>query len=227
MMLKGNLHYEPGPSPYYSNSGSTSYDVDLHQSLPDVLRGGARLRPTDDVELRLFGDLTRWSVMKSQCINQAGTPAGTQCLVYPDGSTATGSAAVLANVPRSWRDTFGVRAGASYWMQPKVEVFAGLGYESGAVPDSTLEPGVIDGDNFSLAAGVRIRLTELLYLAVSYTHLQYLDRDNVGKSTLAASSTPEPPSNTTAVQVPTFAQDGGGRYTQWVGIADANLEVNF
>jgi long-chain fatty acid transport protein len=227
MMLTGHLNYAPGPAPYYSNSGTTSYDIDLHQSLPDVLRWGARLRASSDVELRVFGDVTRWSVMKSQCINQAGTPAGTTCQVYPDGSTAAGSAAVLANVPRAWRDTFGVRVGASYWTDPKVELFAGLGFETGAEPDSTLEPGLMDSDNVGIAAGARFKLTEMLYLAASYTHLQYLDRDNTGKSTLATTSSPQPPSNTTAVQVPTFGQDGGGRYTQWIGIFDANLEVTF
>jgi long-chain fatty acid transport protein len=227
MMLTGSLHYTPGPSPYYSNSGTASYDVDFHQSLPDIVRWGARYRAARDLELRLFGDVTRWSKMRSQCINQAGTPAGTKCQVYPDGSTAAGSAAVLAYIPRNWHDTFGVRAGASYWVDPTIELFGGLGFETGAVPDSTLEPGVIDGNSIGIAAGVRLKVTSSLYLAGSYTHLQYLDRDNTGSSTLATNPTPEPPSNTTAVQVPTFAQDGGGKYSQWIGIFDVNAEMHF
>jgi hypothetical protein len=53
------------------------------------------------------------------------------------------------------------------------------------------------------------------YLGASYTQLQYFDRDNTGKSTLANA------------QVPTKQQDGGGRYTQWIGIFDLNVEKTF
>ena len=53
------------------------------------------------------------------------------------------------------------------------------------------------------------------YLAASYTQLVFLDRDNTGKSALAAAS------------VPTQQQDGGGKYTQWVGFFDLNLEKTF
>jgi len=226
-MLKGTLNYSSAPAPYYSNTGTASYQADFHESLPDIIRAGVRFRASDDVELRLFGDITRWSVMKSQCVNLANTKAGTSCQVYPDGSSAASSADVLANIPRNWHDTYGIRLGGSYWVKPEVEVFAGVGFETEAVPDATLEPGAMDADNVGVALGARFKVTQMLYLAASYTHLQYLYRDNVGKSTLAASAVPEPPSNSTVVQVPTFNQDGGGKYTQWVGIFDANIEAKF
>jgi long-chain fatty acid transport protein len=89
-------------------------DVELHQDLPDVYRLGIRGRPAKDIELRLFGDFTRWSQMERQC-------------------------AVLQNQPRNWNDTFGVRAGASLWTNKATELLAGAGYSSNAVPDETLE----------------------------------------------------------------------------------------
>src|SRR5262249_18892071 len=52
----------------------TDDEVELHQDLPDVIRIGGRFRPVEDWEIRLFGDWTRWSAFKNQCIVQAGGP---------------------------------------------------------------------------------------------------------------------------------------------------------
>jgi len=224
-ILKGNITETSGQAPYYSDTGTRSWKADFHQSLPDIYRAGIRFRASDVVELRVFGDLTRWSVMKSQCVNLADTSTGTACYVYPDGTAAPapGSSTasnVFTNIPRNWKDTYGIRVGASYWVKPEIEVFGGLGYETAAVPDSTLEPGAMDADNIGIALGARFRITKTLYLAGSYTHLQYLDRDNTGKSTLAVN-------NGVPVQQPTFQEDGSGKYGQWIGIFDGNIEAKF
>jgi long-chain fatty acid transport protein len=222
--LKGTLKYVSGTAPYYPDTGVTQYDVYFHESLPDIIRAGVKFRATDLLELRVFGDLTRWSVMKTQCVNFART--GTSCQVYPDGSDAKGTTA-FANIPRNWNDTYNIRVSGSYWVKPEIEVFGGLGFETGAAPDATLEPGAMDGNNIGIAAGGRFKLTEFLWAAASYTQLQFLDRDNTGKSTLFIGSTPQPPSGSKYVQVPSLGQDGGGKYSQWIGIFDANLEANF
>jgi long-chain fatty acid transport protein len=192
-----------------SPSVNASYKVTFTEALPDVVRAGVRWRPYDDLELRLFGDYTRWSVNRTQCV----AVKGYACAVYADGSDASGG--TIANYRRDWNDTYGVRAGVSHWLQPALEVFAGTGFETAATPDATLEPGVADADNIEVALGARLAVTRWLYAAASYTHLQFLDRDNTGKSTLANAP------------VPTQVQDGGGKYTQWVGIFDLNVEVTF
>jgi long-chain fatty acid transport protein len=224
-VLKGTVTETSGQAPYYSDTGTTSYKVDFHQSLPDIIRAGVRFRASDVVEIRVFGDLTRWSVMKSQCVNLADTSTGSACYVYPNGTAAPapGSSTpsnIFTNIPRNWKDTYGIRVGASYWLKPEIEVFGGLGYETAAVPDSTLEPGAMDADNIGIALGARLRITKTLYLAGSYTQLQYLNRDNTGKSTLAVN-------NGQPVQQPTYQEDGGGKYTQWIGIFDGNIEAKF
>jgi long-chain fatty acid transport protein len=185
-----------------------------------------RVRVSDAVEARVFGDLTRWSVMKSQCVNLVNkmTP-GTACYVHADGTEAPApgsnvTSAVFTNIPRNWKDTYGIRGGASYWVKPDVELFGGVGFETAAVPDSTLEPGAMDADNIGIAAGARFKVAPMLWLAASYTHLQYLNRDNTGKSTLAVNGG-------VPVAQPTFQEDGGGKYTQWIGIFDANIEAKF
>lgn len=191
-------------------TGSTSAKVNFNQALPDIVRLGARWRAEDWLELRLFGDYTRWSVNKTQCVALQGYP----CAVYPDGSDASGGG-VLANYRRNWNDTFGIRAGVSVWVRPEVEVFTGTGFETGATPDATLEPGLADADNVEFAGGARVLVAGWIYVAASYTQLLFLNRDNTGQSTLADA------------QVPTQQQDGGGYYTQWVGFFDLNLEKSW
>jgi long-subunit fatty acid transport protein len=185
--------------------------VTLTQALPDVWRVGARFRPLPTVELRLHGDRTRWSVLDTQCVALAGHA----CAVYPDGGDATSDGSTIQNVRRRWRDTTGVHGGASLWPVEALELFAGAGYETGAVPDSTLDPGLFDADNLELALGGRLQVARGLYLRLSYTHVLYAARENVGRSELAIAA------------LPTRRADGGGHYTLWLGLIGASLEARF
>jgi long-chain fatty acid transport protein len=199
-------------------------DVTFRQALPDIYRTGARWRVSDAVELRLFVDYTRWSVMKAQCLAlqtkaKDGSPVRHDCNVYPNGSDATGGF-VITNIPRNWNDTYGGHVGGSYWLSRAIELFAGLGYETGASPDETIEPATMDGNNVSAALGGRFLLWDSFYLAASYTHLQFFDRDNRGNSTLESI-------RRVGVSYPTVQQDGGGKYTQWIGIIDVNAQKQF
>jgi long-chain fatty acid transport protein len=189
---------------------SAPFPVTFDQALPDIVRAGARYRPSEKLELRLFGDMTRWSVMKTQCVAVEGHP----CLVDATGADA-GDGGVLLNLRRKWRDTFGVRMGLSYWLSQPLELFVGTGFESAAVPDSTLDPELADSETVAAALGGRLELPGQWFVGASYTHLTYLNRDNTGKSEL-----------TNAV-LPTRRADGGGRYTQWVSIFNANVEKEF
>lgn len=217
--LKGTLDIKdvlPG-------TGTLHEDVTFRQALPDIYRAGVRWRVNDAAELRLFGDYTRWSVMQAQCLGlqtpKAGSLVPHDCNVHPNGSDATGGF-VITNLPRNWNDTYGIRVGGSYWVKPEVELFAGLGYETAASPDATLEPSTMDGNNVGVAFGGRFLIWDSFYLATSYTHLQFLDRDNTGKSQLESI-------NGVGLSNPTAQQDAGGKYTQWIGIFDVNVEKRF
>jgi long-chain fatty acid transport protein len=191
--------------------GRTELPVTLHQALPDVFRLGAKFRPAAGYELRLHGDVTRWSVMQTQCVGIRYMP----CAVYEDGADATPNASTLRNLRRHWRDSVAVRAGGSAWLHPAVETFAGLGFETGAVPDHTLDPGLADGDSLQAAAGARFQASPSLFVAASYTHVRYFDRDNVGRSGLDDAG------------LATRRPDGGGRYQQWLGVLNLNVEKRF
>jgi len=197
-------------TPYSQPPAASTQRVSFRQALPDVVRVGARWRVRHDLELRLFGDFTRWSVMKSQCLSFESSA----CAVLPDGSPAPG-ATVLLNLRRNWNDTYHAHAGASYWVDPDVELFAGAGFETAAVPDATLEPTFMDADDVEAALGGRFFVAHWIHVAVSFTLLQFFDRDNTGKSQLASA------------ELPTRQEDAGGHYDQVVGIFDVNIEKAF
>jgi long-chain fatty acid transport protein len=184
--------------------------VDFHQDLPDVIRFGVRVAPIPSLELRAFGDYTRWSAFKNQCIVAAGSP----CALNADGSGANGTQP-LPSLIRNWKDTGGAHVGASYFAGEKVELFAGVAYDSSAVPNATLEPSLPDFDNVSASLGARFGLGKVVHLAASYTQLFYFSRDNSGESTFAS------------LKSPSNAPDAGGKYAQSVGVFDLNLDFHF
>jgi long-chain fatty acid transport protein len=129
---------------------------------------------------------------------------------------------VLANIRRDWQDTWGLHAGASYWPLPAIEAFAGAGYDRSAVPGPTMAPDVPDADKFLVSLGGRFAVGERLMLGLSYTHIQYFDRDvGTARSTLATSASGVP------YVYPTVEGNGGGRYTQWIGLVTGNIEAIF
>lgn len=194
-----------------SDGSFSPFPADFHQALPDSVRVGARFKATERLELRLSTEYTRWSVMQSQCISHRDTP----CLVDTTGADATPGLTVLQNLRRKWKDTIGVRAGASLWVRPTVEIFAGTGFETAAIPDETLNPGLADANHIDGALGGRFQLSERLFLAASFTLVQFFDRDNTGKSTLAD------------YVLPTKLPDGGGKYTQRIEIFNTNIEFKY
>lgn len=204
--LDGKFSFSPVMGP----EGEAT-DVTMHEAMPDVIRLGARYRPSQVVELRLAGDLTRWSVLQTQCIGLVDRP----CTVLPDGSAAPDSG-VVTNRRLFWDDTFGVRGGGSYWLKPSVELFAGMGFETAAAPDETMDPVLADANNLSFALGARLQLARAWFLAMSYTHLQFFSRDTTGQFTQA-----DPDIGTESRRL-----DGGGEYSQWVGVLNFNLQVS-
>jgi len=211
--LKGTLYIYGGtPAVPYT---PVTYQVGLTETLPDVIRGGLRWKLKHaPVEFRLFGDYTRWSVFKSQCLGINGMACGVDSM----GNDISGGTQNF--IPRNWNDTYGGRLGVSVWATPSIELLFGTGYETAAVPDSTMSPDVADADNIQGTLGARFKLTDSLFLSASYTQATYFNRNNVGKSTLAEV-------NGMPVPYPGVQEDGGGQYTQWIGYANANLEALF
>jgi long-chain fatty acid transport protein len=204
MKLKGSLDLVD------EQQNPVHFPVTFDTALPDITRIGARFKASPTFELRLSGDLTRWSVMHTQCVGLDPHP----CEVDAAGN-ATGEGGALQNIRRYWKDTWGVHVSASHWIKPEIEVYAGIAYETAASPDETLRPDLPDADNIAPAIGARLEVSKGFFVTGTYTHIQYFDRDNTGKSQLAQPN------------LPTRWPDGGGEYKQWIGVANLNIEKQF
>jgi long-chain fatty acid transport protein len=194
-----------------STGAAAARPVTYHSALPDIVRLGVRVRALGGLhplELRAYGDLTRWSRLQTQCVSVRGQP----CAVYADGGDATSGATTVENLRRLWSDTTGAMVAASYWMWPDVEVFAGVGYATAAPPDATLDPVLTDATNVRFTVGGRVALPARLHLTAGLTDVQYASRDNTGRSTLSDA------------QLPTRRADGGGQYELWLGILQVAIE---
>jgi long-chain fatty acid transport protein len=190
------------------------------QALPDIVRAGIRVRPSTGrraVELRLYGDLTRWSRLQTQCVSgwpldgppRIGDPP---CAVFPDGTDATPESTTIQNIRRRWRDSYGAHLGASFWTSERVELFAGVGFATAATPDATLDPMMPDANNLRIAVGGRFALPAGFHVTTGLTSVQYASRDNTGRSVLADA------------ELPTRRPDGGGQYQLWLGLFHVGLE---
>jgi len=194
MKLEGSVTLATG-------AGMTETPAQLEQDLADIIRFGIRYAATRTLELRFFGDVSRWSALSSQCVSQLGVDCHAP---DPGGALPPG---VIAFAPRNWHDAFGLRFGMSYWPHPILEVFSGIGYDSTAVPAATLDPALPDFHDMSCALGARVRVAAPVHVALGYTHLFSAFRDTRGRSEL----TP----------------DAGGVYWQTTGVVDTNLDVAF
>ena len=156
----------------------------------------------------MFGDLTRWSRLQTQCVSVQGEP----CAVFPDGTDATPGATTIQNIRRRWQDTYGANLGVSFWTSDAVELFAGAGFATAATPDATLDPMMPDARSIRFALGGRFAVPGGFHITAGLTTVQYAARDNTGRSTL------------TDAQLPTRRPDGGGKYELWLGLFQVSLE---
>lgn len=164
--------------------------ITLQQALPEIYRLGVRYRPMADLELRLFGDLTRWSSFEQQCIvnpeilAEEGYTIDEVCQFDANGATTGPSArSIVQNLPRNWNDAGGVRVGGSYWFSDAVELMLDLGFDGNAIPDEALEPALFDMNKFSAGIGGRFAVTDFMALNITATDIVYTERDTNGNET--------------------------------------------
>lgn len=158
-------------------------DVDLLQTYPDIIRLGGAFKPTKRSEVRLDGEFVRWSVFENQCVVNKG---GDCNLAAP--------ANVVLNLPRNWRNAYGVRLGGAFWPVEAVEVFGSVGLTTSAVPKETIDASTIDSTRFYGALGVRYAMSKTFAFAGSYNPIYFMPVDTKGASNLdtysAASKSP-------------------------------------
>ena len=218
MTLEGSLNNALGV-----NTPSTT-PVELTQTLPEIIRFGARYRPIEKVELRLFGDFTRWSVFDKQCVLDKGID-GRKCdfagvdtaLDDPEGfgGEGDGTVGVTQHLPRYWKNAGGVRAGVSYWVLPQLEAYVGVGFDSNAVPVETLDPALMDMNKMSTSVGARWQIIKNLAVSLTSTELFFFTVDTKGKNAL------------NKFQAPTKQPDANGEYKQFFQLFNLYVDVSF
>ncbi len=185
----GNLELEGELQNVFTGGEPGGSDVVMTSQLPDIFRLGARFRPIPKLELRLFGDLTRWSAMKQQCVVTTANLGNGDLYEYCDvirenGGVGDSENQITLNAVRNWNDAGGVRLGGSYWLaNDKVELMLDLGFDGSAIPDESLEPALFDMNKVSFGLGVLVRPVPFLGLALTATDIVYFERDTRGVET--------------------------------------------
>jgi long-chain fatty acid transport protein len=220
MTLRGELHNTLGLA------DPSITPVELTQTLPEIIRFGGRWRPVEKVELRLFGDFTRWKVFDKQCVLDEGVD-GRMCefdgvdtaFENPEAFGADGPddrvVGVTQHLPRYWKNAGGVRAGASYWFLPQLEGYIGAGYDSNAVPVETLDPALMDMHKMSVSVGARWQIIKHFALSLTSTELFFFKVDTKGKNAL------------NKFQPPTRQPDANGEYKQFFQLFNLYADVSF
>lgn len=226
--LTGTLTNQFGPG------APASSDVAVLQGMPHTFRLGAGLRfmdnsdpenPVKRGELRLSGELTTWNNMKSQCItNAAGLDDRhiTDICRYAENGMTYQDPMIIQNLVRDWKMGWGVRLGGSYYVNPRVELAAALGFDANAIPDQTLDPALMDMNKMAIDLGGSFQLASFLALNLQFTDVIYFSRDTSGNATLTDRIPEGEPGNFQNVQ-PTSA----GKYTQNIFITNVGLNFKF
>jgi long-chain fatty acid transport protein len=189
-------------------------DVEVLQTLPDVIRLGGAFRAAPDVELRLSFDWQRWSVFDNQCLVQQ--VEGANCDLMDDGSQGPDAQAVVVNIPRHWKDTYGVRGGASYWLSPALELAGGLSYDTAAVPARYIDPSLVDMNKLIVHGGLRYAMMDgQLALTAILNNVFYFSRDI------------KPRTSDDGFRAPSRVPDFAGTYTLNVFFANLAAEYRF
>jgi long-chain fatty acid transport protein len=206
MLVEGDLNAN-------FRTGVTKERIRLEQDFPDIIQAGLRLKPSTPWELRLSGNYQRFSVIKSQCLARVRVGPCTT-----DGSGLTeANSGPFVNLVRRWQDTWGARLAGSFFFgeHQRYELFAAAAYDGSAVPDQTLEPGVIDGDDLIGSLGTHITFARRYTLGASVTQLWMIPRDNRGESRLSS------------LPIPNRLPSSDGRYEQMVSLFNLNFEARF
>lgn len=150
--VDGTLNLAVGTSPPSSTAASLTLPI------ADVLNLGASIGLHRRVILRPSIEWGIWRILQEH-----------QFVAASDG-------AVLMRFQRHFNDTIAGRIRADVLVHPRVEVNLGLGFERGATPNSTQEPGLGENHNLEAGAGVTAAITHRIDLTSALIFQYFLPR---------------------------------------------------
>lgn len=203
----------------WNRLGSTTEKdkVVLHQDLPDIIRLGVKYRMQPNWEFRIHGDFSRWSAFENQClanVQEGVAEYDGECGVDDEGR-ALPNTDTTQNLPRNWKDAFGFKLGASYFLGDPLELMVGAGYDGNAIPDSSLDPALMDFHDVYGSLGARYQVIEPMFVALTFSQIFYFSRDTAGNN------------KNSTWELPSRSPDAGGEYEQTISLLNANVELVF
>jgi len=136
----------------FDGASQSGEDANVKFRLPGELRAGVEVRPVPQLRVELSYERQFWSLHDTIDI----TPSGVALV----NVTALPSPYYIPkiSIQRHFQDTNSVHLGGEYRVvdgeSTKVDLRAGFGYESSAIPTEYVSPLTIDGDKFTFAGGV-------------------------------------------------------------------------
>lgn len=227
-VLTGNLTNQFGPS-----EPSTS-KVSVRQAMPNTFRLGLAYRfvdqpiDEDDVprvrgELRLGGEMTTWNNFKSQCIVNDDALEGAHIrdiCKLDDNGLATPHPGVVQNLVRNWKLGYGVKVSGSWYLNDRIELGAGVGFDSSSIPDNTLDPALMDMNKLAFDLGGNFQVAKFLAIMVQFTEVMYMSRDT-------SDVTDSFDSMVVDGSLINVQPSSAGRYTQNIFITNLGLNFKF
>jgi long-chain fatty acid transport protein len=194
--------------------GDVKQNIDFLQTYPDIVRLGLTYRlPGDRVELRSDFEFVRWSLFDKQCV----VLEGKNCDIADNGAAAPGTngADIVLNIPRKWQNSVGYRLGAGYYATKELELFAGAGFTTSAVPKETIDASTIDSFRLYGTLGARYEVSKHFAFATSYNHIYFVPVDTNNRNIF---DTQEKPSKSPSAD---------GKYTSQIGFLNVNVAYTF
>ncbi len=133
----------------------TTADARIPLQVPHTFRLGADVAATDWLVVRPLAEYSNWSVMDRQVVTNVDN----------------GEALII--IERDFQDTLAAKVRFDFIVSDRWVLQLGGGYETGATPPQTHEPGLAEGDSWHAAAGFTVDLTEQLKLTASYWWHQF------------------------------------------------------
>ncbi|MCA9543975.1 MAG: outer membrane protein transport protein [Myxococcales bacterium] len=166
--LRGRAYIQAGDDP------EQTVDAKVPLPVAHTVRGGLWVAPVEWLVLRPEFEWSNWSVMDEQtAVNNSPNDPG-----YGDA---------LIPLARDFDDTWATNLKLDvYDLVPHTVVHLGGGYETGATPTRTHEPGLAEADSFNLGLGFSVALPYDVGLSVSYILHQFMDvtvTDSIQKPT--------------------------------------------
>ncbi len=95
-------------------------------------------------------------------------------VLHANTVTSTSSNAVLLTAVRDFHDSVAGRVRADFIVHPRVQLQGGVGFEWGATPSRTHQPGLGESDNLEVGAGVLAALSHRVDLSLGVLWQQFL-----------------------------------------------------